>query len=77
MTSISKPSGFLRLKRPPHPKPTFRVNASHSSGGDRPRSPPASARSAGLAYALAVEARRDEDARRAIVTDYLALLDRW
>jgi hypothetical protein len=28
------------------------------------------------AYALAVEARRDEDARRAIVTDYLALLDR-
>lgn len=28
------------------------------------------------AYAVAVEAKRDEDARRAIVTDYLALLDR-
>jgi hypothetical protein len=28
------------------------------------------------AYAQAVEAKRDEDARRAIVTDYLALLDR-
>lgn len=28
------------------------------------------------AYALAVEAKRDEDARRTIVVDYLSLLDR-